>query len=122
MAENDAERLVPPTEAVLREEMSFEGLLLLPGPARIDGHIRGEILAGGPVWIGVSGRVEADLEVEQAVIAGRVHGAVTARRRIELLPTAVVEGDPSAPRLALAEGARVDGRCRLGPERTRSTD
>ena len=94
--------------------MEFDGLLMLPGPARIDGKLRGEVISGGPVWIGRSGDVEADLEADVVVIAGRVRGDVSARSLIELEPTAEVEGDLAAPRISLAEGSRVNGRCRTG--------
>ena len=105
----------PPETSVLRPGTAFEGLLMLPGPARIDGRLRGTVISGGPVWIGRSGDVEADLEADIVVIAGRVRGDVSARSLIELESTAEVEGDLAAPRVSLAEGSRVNGRCRTGP-------
>lgn len=105
---------------VLPAGAAFEGLLVLPGPARIDGRIRGEVLAANDVWIGPSGRVEADLEVRAVTIEGRVEGDVLARERIDLRGTAQVHGRVSAPRLTMAEGCVVDGECRAGgvPQRS----
>ena len=94
--------------------MEFCGILVLPGSARLDGCVRGEVIAGGPLWIGETGVVEADLEGETVVVAGRVKGGITALSRIELLPSAAVEGGLRSPRLVLAEGARVQGPCRCG--------
>lgn len=104
----------PPAEPVLPRGTAFEGTLVLPGPARIEGRVRGEVLAGGPVWVGESGVVEADLEADEVVVEGRVEGDLRARSRIALGPRAVVRGDLEAPRLEMAEGSRVDGRCRCG--------
>jgi len=101
-------------EPVLRSGMEFSGLLLLPGPARIDGEVRGEIIAGGALWIGETGAVEADLEGDQVVIAGRVDGDVRATNLIELRSTAVVHGALSAPRLVLADGSVANGPCTAG--------
>ena len=101
-------------EAVLARDAAFEGTLVLPGPARIEGRVRGEVLAGGPVWVGESGVVEADLEADEVVVEGRVAGDLRARSRIALGPRAVVQGDLEAPRLVMAEGSRVNGRCRCG--------
>lgn len=108
---------------VLPAGASFDGLLVLPGPARIDGRVRGQVLAANDVWIGPSGRVEADLEVRAVTIEGRVEGDVRAREKIELRGSARVHGRVSAPRLSMAEGCVVDGACRAGhaaeaPERT----
>ena len=107
--------VVPP---VLREGAIFEGLLVLPGPSRIDGRVRGEILAGSDLWVGASGHIEADLEARAIVIEGRVEGDVRATERIELRGEARILGRVSAPRLAIADGCRIDGSCATGhPDR-----
>lgn len=103
-----------PERPILRRGTAFEGLLVLPGPARIEGRVRGEVIAGGPVWVGASGVVEADLDADEVVVDGRVEGAVRARRRIALGAHAVVRGDLETPLLAMAEGSIVNGRCRCG--------
>jgi cytoskeletal protein CcmA (bactofilin family) len=105
---------------VLAAGMEFCGVLVLPGPARIEGRVRGEVLAGGPLWIGETGVVEADLEGDVIVVAGRVEGDVTATSRIEVRSTATVLGGLWAPRLVLAEGSTVNGPCCCGnaPEKS----
>jgi cytoskeletal protein CcmA (bactofilin family) len=111
-----------PVEVTLGAGMAFEGLLVLPRRARIDGRIGGEVLAGGPVWVGPTGEVEADLEADSVVVEGRVHGNLRARHSIALGPAAVVRGDLVAPRLRVAEGARVDGRCACGDSGARPAE
>ncbi|HEY5656616.1 MAG TPA: polymer-forming cytoskeletal protein [Myxococcota bacterium] len=101
-------------EPVLQAGMEFCGLLVLRGAARIDGRIRGEVISGGALWIGETGVVEADLEGDSVVVAGRVEGRITASERIELRPTAKVRGSLEAPYLLLAEGSQADGPCRCG--------
>jgi cytoskeletal protein CcmA (bactofilin family) len=90
----------------------FHGLLVLRGPGRIDGTVRGEIVAAGRVWIGPEGCVEARVEAEELVVEGRLAGEVRARRRIDLRATARVEASIQAPQVRLEEGARLDGPCR----------
>jgi cytoskeletal protein CcmA (bactofilin family) len=99
---------------VLPEGAVFEGLLVLPRASRIDGCVRGEVLAASDVWVGPTGRVHADLEVRAIVIEGCVEGDVTAAERIELRGTARVRGNVSAPRIAMDEGCIVDGSCAAG--------
>lgn len=106
-----------PRVPVLPAGARFEGLLVLPRPARIDGEMCGEVLAASDVWVGPSGRVQADLEVRSVVIEGLVVGDVSARERIELRGAARVRGRVTAPRLVMAEGCVVDGTCSTGSSR-----
>ena len=94
--------------------MAFQGLLVLPKAGRIDGRVSGAVLAGASVYVGPTGVVEADLEADAISVEGRVHGNLYARTSIELGPAAVVTGDLLGPRMRIAEGARIDGRCRVG--------
>ncbi len=119
----EASREVSPSPRlpVLPEGAVFDGLLVLPGPARIDGHVRGEILAASDLWVGPTGRVEADLEVRSIVIEGQVEGDVSASERIELRGAGQIRGSLCAPRLVVADGCRVDGHCRTGSAVTRQS-
>lgn len=114
MADHPEDAPAPPAPPRLPEGAVFEGLLVLPGPARIDGRVRGEVLAASDVWIGPTGQIEADLEVRAIVIEGRVEGDVAAAERIELRGAARIQGNVSAPRLVIADGCVVDGLCAAG--------
>jgi cytoskeletal protein CcmA (bactofilin family) len=107
------ERSVEPM-VVVPAGAEFEGTLVLPLPARIDGCVRGRVLAENDVWVGESGFVGADLAGERIVVAGTVQGDVCARTSIELHATGRVRGSLTAPSLRLADGAVVDGECRSG--------
>jgi cytoskeletal protein CcmA (bactofilin family) len=48
------------------------------------------------------------------VVEGSVRGDLRARSSIELGPGAVVNGHLTGPRVLVAEGACVNGRCRVG--------
>ena len=109
---DDASLEAPPP--VLAEGTVFEGLLVLPGPGRIDGRVCGEVVAAGDVWVGPTGVVEADLDGHTVVIEGRVEGDVRASSLIELRAGGRVRGGLSAPRLRIADGSVVDGLCEAG--------
>jgi cytoskeletal protein CcmA (bactofilin family) len=101
-------------EVALGPDMAFDGLLVLPKSARIDGRVSGSVMAGASVWVSATGVVEADLEADAIVVEGSVNGDLRARTSIELGPEAVVSGDLTGPRVVVAEGACVNGRCRVG--------
>lgn len=105
------ERALTPPAPVIRQGAEFEGLVLLPAPARIDGRVSGDVIASGLVWIGESARVKARIQAEEVVVAGVVEGDVLARERIQLLATAHVSGALRAPRLVLADGSFLEGHC-----------
>jgi cytoskeletal protein CcmA (bactofilin family) len=93
----------------------FDGLLTFRGEARVEGELRGAILAQGRLEIGASAHVEARIEAEDLVVAGSVKGELAARRRIALLAGARVQGALRAPRIALEEGCQLRGRCEMTP-------
>jgi cytoskeletal protein CcmA (bactofilin family) len=101
--------------ALVREGARFEGLVVADGPARIDGRVSGEVLAIGLLWIGENGWVRAQVRADELVVAGRLEGSASASSRIELLPSAQVRAELSAPQLVFAEGSVFQGRCHSRP-------
>ena len=55
------------------------------------------------------GQVEGEIKAETITIAGKVKGDVFASQKIELTPTAEVEGDITSPRILIREGATFEG-------------
>ena len=100
---------------VLGPGTRFEGLLTFSGRARVDGSLTGEIAGHGVLVLGPGARAEARVEVDELIVAGEIEGDVRARRRVELLATGCIRGDVETPRLVIAEGGRLLGRCTTGP-------
>ena len=87
--------------------LAFRGRLHLDGV--IEGDVTGE--AGASVLaIGADGVIEGAVEVDELVLNGRVRGDVLARERVELGPTARVDGNVSYTVLQMSAGACVNGR------------
>jgi cytoskeletal protein CcmA (bactofilin family) len=103
---------------VLGTGTEFEGLLTFRGRARVDGCLTGEIVGHGLLVIGAEARARARVVVDELVVAGEIEGDVRARRRVELLATGCIRGDVETPRLAIAEGGRLLGRCTTGAAAT----
>ncbi len=99
---------------VLGPGTQFEGLLTFRGRARIDGELTGEIAGHGLLVIGPGARGVARVLVDELVTAGEIEGDVCARQRLELLATGCIRGDVETPRLSIAEGGRLLGRCTTG--------
>jgi cytoskeletal protein CcmA (bactofilin family) len=79
------------------------------GTLRIEGTVEGTVRAGKAVVIGKDGTVKGDVITQDAIVGGRVTGAVVAESRLELQATCVVDGEIRARRIKLDEGGRING-------------
>jgi cytoskeletal protein CcmA (bactofilin family) len=95
----------------------FEGLLSYRGKARLDGELDGEVAAEGALWIGRSARVRARVRAHELVVEGDLEGDVEVSGRVEVRATGRLVGALAAPRLAVADGARLGGRVAIGGSR-----
>ena len=73
----------------------------------------GDVALETVVMIGGSGHVRGSVVARAVRVSGRVEGNVTASERIEVLSTGVIDGDLSAPKIAVAEGAEIRGRVEM---------
>ena len=79
------------------------------GTLRVEGTVEGTVRAGKAVVIGKDGVVKGDVITQDAIIGGRVTGAVVAESRLELQATCAVEGQVLGRRIKLDEGGRING-------------
>ncbi len=89
-------------------EVAFEGVL------HFDGYSIGNITSPeGTLVVTRRGRIEADINVGVAVIAGSVTGNITASQHVVLESDARVTGLIQTPALSVRLGAVFDGDCVL---------
>lgn len=79
------------------------------GTLRIEGTVEGTVRAGKAVVIGKDGAVKGDVITQDAIVGGRVTGAIVAESRLELQATCAVDGEIKARRIKLDEGGRING-------------
>lgn len=84
------------------------------GTLRIEGVVEGTVRAAKAVVIGKDGMVKGDVITQDAIVGGRVNGAVVAESRLELQATCLIEGEIRARRIKLDEGGRVNGTVQTG--------
>jgi cytoskeletal protein CcmA (bactofilin family) len=98
--------------------LRVEGRVVSEENLTIDGQIEGTIEVGSHnLTIGPGATVKADLTAGTISVSGRVVGNITATERVDLHPTAAVDGDIATPRLVMADGATVKGKVRAGKKR-----
>ena len=98
--------------------LRIEGRIISSEDLTIDGSIEGSIELGNhDLTIGQGAAVKADLAAKTITISGVVTGAVRATEKVELLDTGSVEGDITAPKFLMADGATVRGKVEAGSKR-----
>lgn len=102
-------------EKILDVDAAMQGSLSFKDPVnlRINGKFEGTLETKGNLTIGQTAQVFADITGDNIIIGGRVKGRITAKERLTLLPSAVVEGDIYPARLNVAEGAILEGDCSM---------
>jgi cytoskeletal protein CcmA (bactofilin family) len=91
------------------------------GTLRVEGTVEGTVRAGKAVVIGKDGVVKGDVMTQDAIIGGRVTGAVIAESRLGLQATCSVDGEIKARRIKLDEGGRINGTVLTGDVRDDAT-
>lgn len=88
----------------------------------VHGRVHGDSDIEGVLMIGPDGLWVGNVTADVVVVRGCVEGNIQARFKLELRPGARVKGDLSAPLIAVAEGAVVQGRVSPDSILTRFTD
>ena len=101
----------------------IEGNITFNGGLRIDGHVRGNVIAPedkpSALVLSQDARIEGEIRASHVVINGTVVGPVHAGEYLELQPRASVTGDISYRTLEMHLGAVAQGRLLHQPD-TRS--
>ena len=99
---------------------TIEGNITFIGGLRVDGHVRGNVLAAenqaGTLVLSEQARIDGETRVSHAVINGTVVGPVHAGEYMELQAKANVTGDVYYRTLEMHLGAVVQGRLVYQPE------
>ncbi len=83
---------------------------------KINGTFTGTLEAKGTLTIGSPASVEAHITGDNIVVAGKVIGDVIAKKMLVIMPTAVLIGNITTPKLNIVEGAIFQGKCQMKEE------
>ena len=89
------------------------GGIEIDGVLRIAGRVDGNIRADGQVLVAPGGVVEGDIMTRRAIVGGEMRGRILADELVVLRSGCTVQGDVVAPRIAVEEGATLNGNLRM---------
>ncbi len=82
----------------------------------VDGEVEGQLKLDDEVVIGTSGVVTGEIVAQTVRVAGKVRGSVRGLKLVELQSTGSIEGDVSAPRVVISDGAFFKGNVEMGEQ------
>lgn len=100
--------------SIIGAGMTVHGDVETAGVVKIEGVVNGHVTASQQVLVAKGGQIDGDVDTGEAVIGGVVRGAVRAQQRVEVQPGATVQGDVITKRIAVAEGAVLNGMVKMG--------
>ncbi len=101
-------------DSLIGSSTSIEGDLHFKGGLRIDGKVKGNVVAeegeGSLLVISENARVEGEVRVAHLIVNGEIVGPVFSADLLELQPKARISGDVHYKALEMHGGALVSGK------------
>ena len=110
----DSNKLQNRIDCLIGAGAAIEGNIIFSGGLRVDGRVRGDVIAAdgkpGTLVLSEQAQIEGEIRVSHVVINGTVVGPVHAAEYVELQAKASVTGDVHYKTLEIQLGAVVQGR------------
>ncbi len=103
----------PAEQTVIADSYTIRGRIHGQGPVEVQGRMEGHLEVHGHVSIGTSASVQGEIKAEVLEIGGQVEGQLDVTQQLRLGPTSRFEGSAAAVRIAMAEGACLNGEVRM---------
>jgi cytoskeletal protein CcmA (bactofilin family) len=103
-------------ETVIGPNANFRGAIQSDGGLRVDGIFQGDIQLAGNLVVGETGKVMADIKVQNVSVSGMVKGTINTTGRLEILSTGKVWADISVASLLIDEGGYYRGQSMMPGE------
>ncbi len=105
--------IVSKVSGFIDKDTIIEGDISFRESFRIDGTFKGRILSGANLIIGESADVDAEIEVSNIAINGKIKGTIKAKDKAEIFSQGWVIGKLVTPKLVIEEGAFFQGTCQM---------
>ncbi len=103
-------------DTLIGKESSVTGSLESSGTIRVDGKFEGDIITKSDLVVGENGVVIGKIKARNITVAGVIKGELEATGKLELIPTANVQGEAKMSLLVVEEGAVFQGNCQQLPK------
>ena len=100
-------------ESIIGQSLRIDGNLVISQCIRVDGVVNGNIFQEegkeATVAVAKGALVTGDIRAKHVIISGEVRGNIFSSDQVELLSTALIQGDIRYGSIGLEVGARISG-------------
>lgn len=100
-------------DTLIGQKAVFKGDLEFTGGLRVDGHIKGNVIARGEsnstVVVSESGEIEGNITVPHVIVNGTINGNIRSTGRVELQSKSKIMGDVHYKAVEMELGASING-------------
>jgi cytoskeletal protein CcmA (bactofilin family) len=93
---------------------NIEGTINAGSDIRIDGSLKGTLICNGRVIIGPEGKVDGEINCQNAVIEGSFQGKINVKELLNVRESANIQGDVITGKLLVQPGAIYNVHCSMG--------
>lgn len=104
---------VAASQTVISEGTQILGDIRVEHDLRVDGYLKGTVEVGGVLILGGTGKIEGQVHVRSAMVAGQIVGNLKAQEKIVMEPKSTLLGDLQTRELVINEGAVFQGNCSM---------
>lgn len=98
-------------KSIIGQDAVFEGTLYAKETTRVDGLIKGDVKIDEVLVLGVSGRINGNVNAATIMVGGQVEGDLIAKDKIIISATGKVNGNLHTKKLIIDENAIFRGQC-----------
>ena len=99
---------------IIGKDANFKGEFSFESGAKLLGRFEGSITSKGKLHVADGSNCKATVSAKEIAVEGHIEGNVEAGDRVEIMANGVITGDVVAARMNMAEGASLNGYCRIG--------
>jgi cytoskeletal protein CcmA (bactofilin family) len=99
---------------IIGKGTTLEGTVTTSGNIRIEGKLIGAITSKAKLVLGNTAWVKGNIIAQNAEIGGEVQGTIEVGGLLVLKHTAIVQGDIITSKMVFEEGAKFNGKCKMG--------
>lgn len=93
---------------------TIKGKIKTTKDLRIDGVLEGNVITKAKVIVGTAGKIKGEIAASDASISGLVEGGIVTDKTLELKQTSTIVGDVSTKELIVENGAKLNGKIKVG--------
>ena len=97
------------------DDVEITGSLTFKGELTFDGRLNKGSVVGDSLIVGKNASIQGNIRVARLNLLGEVTGDVSVSEKCEIGETADFTGTLTTVKLAMAEGASVNGQVQIGP-------